>query len=140
MVSALNMRIFEPWVSNDWMIKRSPAFLLVSIILLSFSLIFGTFSLIFFLSSIILGLIFTVLTLISWKWESNPLSLIIAVIAIVVTVWGMDLTMEWTLREARYVNSGWTPLAQYISVIFTVFFAILFLFRSWLRKHLVRSK
>jgi hypothetical protein len=122
------------------MIKWSPAFLLTSISLLSLSLIFGTFSLVFLLSSIFLGLIFTVLTLIYWRWESNPLSLIVLVIAIVVTVWGMDLTMEWTLREARYVDSGWTPLAQYMSVIFTVFFAILFLFRSWLRKHLVRSQ
>jgi hypothetical protein len=134
------MSIFKPWVSNEWMIKWSPAFLLTSISLLSLSLIFGTFSLVFLLSSIFLGLIFTVLTLIYWRWESNPLSLIVLVIAIVVTVWGMDLTMEWTLREARYVDSGWTPLAQYMSVIFTVFFAILFLFRSWLRKHLVRSQ
>ena len=133
------MRIFRPWVSNEWMIKWSPAFLLASIIVLSLSLIFGTFSLIFFLSSIVVGLIFTVLTLIYWKWESNPLSLIVAVIAIIVTVWGMDLTMQWALREARYVDSGSALLAQYCSVIFTVFFAILFLLRSWLKKHLVES-
>jgi hypothetical protein len=133
----LDMRIFKPLVSTEWMIKWSPAFLLASITLLSVSLIFGRFSLLLFLSSIIFGLIYTVLTLLYWKWESNPLSLIVAVIDIVVMVWGMSFTMEWAFPEARSIDSGWAPFAQYISMILTIFFAILFLFRSWLRKQLV---
>jgi hypothetical protein len=115
------------------MIKWSPAFLLASIILLFISLIFVPFSPTFFLSSIIFGLVYTVLTLLYWKWESHPLSLMILAIDIVVTTWGMSFTMGRAFPEARYVS--WTP-AQYISVIFTVFYTILILFRSSLRKHL----
>src|SRR5262249_20595226 len=119
----LDMRIFRPWVSNEWMIKWSPAFLLASIFLLFISLLFGPFSPTFFLSSIIFGLIYTVLTLTYWKWESKPLSLIILLIDVVVVAGGWGFTMRRAFPEARYIYSSWMPV-QYLSVIFTTLFAI----------------
>jgi hypothetical protein len=129
------MKIFQPWVSNEWMIKWSPLFLLFSIALLLLSLSFGP-SAVFLSWSVIFGLVNTVLTLAYWKCESRPASLIIFITSLAAWYWGVDLTFSRAFPSTPINDLTWQPITLYFSISMTILFLTLFLGRSWLKGYL----
>lgn len=132
------MKIFQPCVSNEWMIKWSPLFLLASIALLLLSLSFGP-SAVFISWSVIFGLVDAVLTLAYWKCESRPASLIIFIIILAAWYWGIDFTFSRAFPSTPINDLTWQPIMLYLSISMTILFLTLFLGRSWLKGYLAPS-
>jgi hypothetical protein len=113
---------------KKFLVRWSPAFFIVSLGLLAGTLFRAPVSASYVGFVILISLIYTVIAIIDWNRNSGFLPIFGTMVVVI---------GELAVREHFFPNaSGWTRPMQFVSILFTVFFGVLAIFRLSKSKYL----
>ena len=113
-------------------IRRKTIFFCLSLVLLLMSLWFGSVSIIYLALTVAIALIYSGITIVSWRYRS----ILLFLPAIIIVILGERFVRHLSFPDSPYNNLDVWLFVQYISVIFVVFFTILLLCDSKIRRYL----
>lgn len=126
-----------PQTRFEYLTKRAWIFLIVSFIVFLISLWYGQKSLLFLSCTIIIGFIFSILTIVVWKWETmGAVSWLLSSVGTIVLVGGQFILRAWVFPDMQVGPLRWLVLVQYFSLVLTVFFAFIRLFGARISRYL----
>ena len=114
------------------LIKKAHIYLAGCAVPLLISLWFGPFSTIYFSGSALISLAFTSLTIIYWKRPSTALNFA----GMMLVLAGEHFLRDLAFTDITSRSIGLILFIEYLSLVFTVFFAVLALLRTRVRQYL----
>jgi hypothetical protein len=121
----------------EYLTKRAWIFLLASFIVFLISLWYGPKSLLFLSCTVIIGFIFSILTIVVWKWETNgAVSWLLSSVDTFALVGGHFILRYWAFPEMQVGPLLWLAFVQYFSLVLTIFFAFIWLFGARISRYL----
>jgi hypothetical protein len=127
------MELIKLQPNPDISIKRASTCLPFCIGLLFISSWFAPYSITYLLGTALIGLIFTVLAIIYWKRTSS----VWFVFNIILITQGEKIIRSFSFTEPSISKVGWMLPVQHLSLVFTVFFVGLIVFRARIKQYLL---
>jgi hypothetical protein len=121
----------------EYLTKRAWIFLPVSFIVFLISVWYGQTSLLFISCTILIGFIFSILAIVVWKWETKgAVSWLLSSVDTIAVIGGQAIIMAWVYPDVKVGPLRWLLFVQYLSLVFTVFFAFMWLFGARISRYL----